>query len=113
NGAAVGSFLPEFRRRERTGASRVFGTGARAAAAHDREALNESTYEGMNVRTRSDERAQSDPHMKNMGGYVCSHPYSDRRNRGPRWPRIQHCLHTEVAECRVVNGYTFREERTT
>jgi hypothetical protein len=26
---------------------------------------------------------------------------------------LQHCSHTEVAECRVVNDYTFLEERTT
>ena len=56
---------------------------------------------------------ESDAHMKNMGGYVFSRPYSDRRNPGPRWPRLQNCLHTEVAECRVVNDYTFLGERTT
>src|SRR4029079_60080 len=42
DGAPLGFFLPEFRRRERAGASRVSSASAGVAAADDREALSTS-----------------------------------------------------------------------
>ena len=58
NGAAVGPFLPEFRRRERAGASRVSGAAACAAAAHDRR------REALNVRSDDAQCAVGCPHEK-------------------------------------------------